>query len=229
MASYSTTFSATENPLSESGAWQDGPGAWGSMQSAAGNSRPAATNTDAATRLNTAAPGATIGADQYAKGTIAADTGNENNLCCRINNSTDGDCYQLSLRGLDGVTKIMKVTDSGSLSFSQLGADIAVDPVNGDLWEFRVTGTSTTTLKAFKGGAQQGTDRTDSTSPFTSGQPGVGHYSLSTTNVGFTDWEGGDLSASVSETPLIGALVLAGIAPGRVVGTLLSPQTTVKI
>lgn len=198
MASYSTTFSATENPLSEGGAWQDGPGAFGSVQSGGGNSRPAATDSDAATRLNTASPGVTVGADQYAQGTIGADTGNENNLFCRINSSSDGDCYQLSLRTLDGAVKVFKITDSGSLGFSQLGADIAVDPLATELWRMDCAGTTTVTIKAYKAGVQQGTDRTDSTSPFQTGQPGVGHYVIAGSNVtfvGFTDWEGGDIAA----------------------------------
>lgn len=92
--------------------------------------------------------------------------------CVRINSTTDCDCY---IAWLDDSTHIIiyKATDTGSFSVSALGATFTVSTVSaGTTIGLSASGTSTVTLELFLNGVSQGT-RTDSSSPYTTGQPGV--------------------------------------------------------
>jgi len=96
----------------------------------------------------------------------------------------------------------------------------------------QVTGSgATVTLKAFYQGVQVGADISDASGSriTAAGQTGIVYY-VANPNGDYDDFSVDDLAAgSVSRTPTIGAATLAGIAPGRVVGTLLTPATMTKI
>lgn len=76
--------------------------------------------------------------------------------------------------------RIFKVTDSGSAAVvTQMGADLhgtEITWAHGDLMEIKAINTDVAevTLTAYRNGTQVGTTRVDTTSPYMSGQPGIG-------------------------------------------------------
>jgi hypothetical protein len=85
----------------------------------------------------------------------------------RMQSTTSGSGYLLYVASITKL-QIFKATDTGTMGFTQLGADITVSTiVNGDTIKFSASGT---TLEAFINGASQGT-RTDST--YSTGSPGI--------------------------------------------------------
>ncbi len=97
--------------------------------------------------------------------------------------------------------------------------------VAGDVIRLEVTATATTVLRVFRNGTEDfadGGSLTDTSSPHTTGQPGIGIVGV---DPKMTAWAGGDLSANTNVTPTVGAATLTGIAPARVVGTVITPVT----
>lgn len=81
-----------------------------------------------------------------------------------------------------------KVTDSGSVSYTKLGASVTVSTMSTPTLKLTATGGSTTTLEGFLNGVSIGT-RDDSSSPYTTGQPGL-HFNAARSINAF---EGADL------------------------------------
>lgn len=94
----------------------------------------------------------------------------------RIASATDADCYDVYV--LNSTTlRIRKITDDGSgegsLSAATQGSNITVTAlVAGDTISISATGTGTVTLEAFVNDVSVAT-RTDATSPYDTGQPGI--------------------------------------------------------
>lgn len=65
-----------------------------------------------------------------------------------------------------------KVTDSGSVGYTKLGASVTVATMSTPTLKLTATGGSTTTIEGFLNGVSIGT-RDDSSSPYTTGQPGL--------------------------------------------------------
>lgn len=94
-------------------------------------------------------------------------------VIARMNSATDIDCY-LVYTASTTILRIYKITDDGAgLNFVQQGADIAISAVGaGDTIGISTSGTTTTTIKAFRNDVEVGS-RDDSTSPWLTGQPAV--------------------------------------------------------
>ena len=193
MASYSTGFDTTEDPLSEGGALIAGPGAYNNCQAASSNLRPSAINSNSAFYLNSPS----IGADQYSQGTYAAATVTQFfGLYVRMASSTDADGYRAQCNTSTGDVTIGRRTDTGTLSTTALGsAYTSTGLAENKVLRLEVSG-STFTLKI--DGVQFGTTRSDST--YSSGQPGADCFSSSTAHNALKDWEGGDLAAAAADS-----------------------------
>ena len=91
--------------------------------------------------------------------------------CVRIQSSSSGNCY--SARCSTNTTiQIAKVVDTGTIAQNALGSAFTVTGlVAGDVIKLSASGTSTVTLSLYVNGTLIGT-QTDSTSPYTGGQPG---------------------------------------------------------
>lgn len=109
---------------------------------------------------------------------------------CKITGGADGgpavrvttnSCYYWTPAS-DG--EIWKYVAPGS--WSKIG-ECNFTITSSDVVRIEATGTTTTSLKVYKNGAQQGTTLTDSSSPLTSGSAGV--YSVGATTL--DDWAGG--------------------------------------
>lgn len=94
-------------------------------------------------------------------------------IMVRVQGVGDGSGYLLFADSLTQLT-IYKVTDSGSIGATPIGASYTVATMLvGDKIKLEATGTTTTTLKAYLNGVSIGTERTDSSSPYTGGNPGT--------------------------------------------------------
>ena len=86
---------------------------------------------------------------------------------------------------------LYKIT--ANLTYSSLGTRSCTSVAN-DVFRLEATGTSTTTLRMFINGVQQGADFTDASSPITSGNPGMFMYRNSGSYpCTLDDFAGGDL------------------------------------
>jgi len=98
---------------------------------------------------------------------------------------------------------------------TQLGSTISNTLANGDTIRFEATGTTTTSLVVKRNGSQLGSTFTDSSSPHTSGQVGIGGSRPS--GIRMASWSGGDLSAPAADlaaTPAAAATATAGLSTG---------------
>lgn len=210
MATASSTFDGTENPLSEGAAWVGGPGAWAPMQKTSGVAHGSSGQSSLARYVGTS-----FGDDQFSRVTFSGTSaGTYPTVNTRINGNTDGDCYaaEVDPGDTDNVA-IYRVSDTGSLSYTQIGSDLILSGniVAGDTFEMQSVGD---THEVFRNGVSAGT-RTDAT--FASGQPGIGSYN---NFPAFTAWEGGDLGSS-EDTPLDaghGAFAVTGQAASFAIG-----------
>lgn len=199
MASASSTFTGTENPLSEGGVWSALSTYWLNPRKANGLG-VATLNNDCARRYNPST--LTFTADQFSEITIALmPTGGQlfYHYCFARMNATAG-CYLLTTSAdISAATlQIWRVSDAGA--YTQLGANITLggNLVAGDVIRLEAVGT-TLTAKVNGVTAPSGT-RTDST--FASGQPGVGGWAQTGSDVLFTSaWAAADIVAGAAPAP----------------------------
>src|SRR6185436_7091677 len=118
--------------------------------------------------------GVTWPANQYAQCRVGVVGGGgvfDAGVVCRMNASGQ-DGYHLNYS--DGASLLLYKVTGGS--FSNIAAR-TVAVVAGDIIRLEVMGTTpTTTLKIFLNGVQQGADVTDSSTPITSGEAGIGLF-----------------------------------------------------
>ncbi len=107
--------------------------------------------------------------------------------------TADG-CYYLA--GSSGSNSIYRFKTGAN--WLQIGAALNITYGATDVVRLEATGTSTTTLKVYVNGVQQGTDRTDSSTPLTTGYYGL--YVAGSTVV--DDWQGGEVAAAATLTQL---------------------------
>jgi len=171
-ASFTDTFIRTDaNPMSTTsssgGTWTTGPGSLTDCIIDA--NRLAGTGFWSGAAV--ASP--TFAANQYSEITLTNSTSQTfQGVYVRMQSASAAG--YLAFCDSDTAIFLYKMTDSGTVDFTtKLGATFTVSTlVAGDVIRLSATGTSTTTLEVFVNGISQGT-RTDSTSPYTSGQPGT--------------------------------------------------------
>ena len=180
MATASSTFAGSENPLSEGGVWVSGIGASLDVQKSAG----VAIGTSAVDFGCGKYVGAAFGADQFSEVVVSAAVSVSCGPVVRIQ-AASAACYLMNWDGGTSVIKIFRVTDGGSLGFVQLGGNISiVAPQAGDRFRLVARGQQ---LEAYINGALIGA-RIDAN--LATGAPGF--FVINTTQ-GFTDWAGGDV------------------------------------
>jgi hypothetical protein len=155
---------ADETPLSGGGNWNSGVGPAAAINL---NSNAAQGPSGSSGLARVATPA--FANNQKSTITLAA-TVIEVAPAVRIQGSADCSAYIAYLYN-DTTVKIFK-TDS-SFGSVQIGADYTISAVAaGNTLGISASGKSTTTLEVFRNGVSQGT-RTDSSSPYTGGQPGL--------------------------------------------------------
>jgi len=176
-----TYIRANESPLSKSGVWTS-PVGNGTITKVDVVSNQAKGNTAAENLAMVNSP--TFPANQRARMTyVGAIYGG---VGVRMTSSSVASGYLLSTANASAL-QVLKITDGGaSESYSQIGADIlpSRNIIAGDLLELEVTGTSTTVLNVYWNQKIIGT-RTDSSSPFTSGQPFLRSFGANAFDSGF--------------------------------------------
>lgn len=187
MASYQSTFTATENPLSESGAWTAGPASWDNIQSTGGTARPTTTG-----GFNNAAfvSTPTFGTNQYSQFDIVVATA-----------ATDqqGVSTRFEATGPDGYLFATNYNVADSFELSRidngagtvLGAAYAITRSTPDT--IRLESNVDVHTPYFNGSAQA--TRSDAT--YSAGGPGIFLYSdIATANSQGDAFDGGDLAAA---------------------------------
>lgn len=155
--------------------------------------------------------GAASGADQYSKAIISGmvSGGHYKGVCARaLLRTGQFGCYAVytDSNSGSGHTEIVKVTNGAG---SVLKA-VAVTFADGDQIEIRCTGTLTVTVALYKNGVLVDSV-TDSTSPWTDGQPGIYAYN---TSIGVDNWDGASLAgASTTLTPTPAQITVSGKVP----------------
>lgn len=196
MASASSTFTGTENPLSESGVWVATSAYWGAVRKANGL---AVVNTggDSARRYT----GVTFAADHYSEITLASVPSGGLlyfHYCMARMNATAG-CYLVTTAADVGPNIIQLYNISNAGAFTQIGTDITT-PSNfaaNDVMRLEVVGTG---LTVKWNGA---TLRTATDSTWASGQPSTGGWAQnSSSNVPFTaSWNAADIVTAGGPLP----------------------------
>lgn len=183
----SSTFSGTENPLSEGGVWSTAPGVWGAMRKANG-AFCTATLTDCASVY-----AAGLTADQYSEITIADVAGAQVMFHYANVRTNASGLYQVTTAADVGPNVLVILRWDAAHGETQLGANITT-PANvqtGDVMRLEVVG-SLLTVK-WNGAIL----RTQSDSTFATGQPGIGgwvHTSGSGVNARLiSSWSAGDV------------------------------------
>ena len=195
MVAASSTFTGTENPLSEGGVWSALGAYWQTTHKANGLGS-AVLNNDCARRYT----GVTFSADHYSEITIASmPTGGQLyfHYCFARMNATAG-CYlyttsaDVSLATL----QLWRISDAGA--YTQLGTNITAGAnlVAGDVLRLEVVGTQ---LTAKLNGV---TVRTTTDSTFSTGQSGAGGWAQTGSDVLYTSaWAAADIVAAVAPPP----------------------------
>lgn len=152
------------------------------------------TNADNTYRYNN-----TAGQDQYSQGVIDNLGGSQSAFCLLLlradTGTTSSNHYKLSVdesSNGNGGTKTFSVYKVTSGTPALIGSTFTSAVSNGDTIRFEATGGATTTLVTKLNGTQIDS-RSDSTSPFTSGQVGIGGAKPS--GIRWASWGGGDISA----------------------------------
>lgn len=192
MAFASSSFTGTENPLSEGGVWTTPSAFWGPCRKANGQG-VGAVNTESSMYYNAV----TFSADHYSEIVLAAvQTGGQlyfHYVNCRMN--TTAGLYNLSTGLETGPNILQMYSVSNAGTFTQIGADI-ITPSNlaaGDIIRLEVFG-NTLAVKVNQGSGMT-TLRTDTDSTFTTGQPGVGGWAQAGSDVLFTaSWTAADIT-----------------------------------
>ncbi len=231
-ASYSTTFPATENPVSEGGNWNGGSTAgstlWGNMRTttnlAFGVSEPTQFGDPTAILTGTWGPNQTV------QGTVKINTTPTGTCCHEIElrlrmtistNSISGYEAYCSVMASDQYCHIARWNGPNGEYCNIEASSPSTYAVDGDILKATVTGTSTTIVTLFKNGTQiaQATDTGGSCSPggaggpFTSGTPGIGVYNNQDSNwnfFGFSSFTATD-GLNTTGAPVISGLVSSGL------------------
>lgn len=158
-----TDSSPIDSPMSDGvSTWDSGPGGLNNIN-IVGNVFVGASSTSGA---RVATP--SIAADQYSQVEREADA---NGFGAGVRCDANGNGYLAYMDGAASVT-FFKVSGNGTV-FTEITPWVSVTALaDGDTLKLTATGTSTTTLELFRNGVSI-TTRTDSTSPYTSGQPWV--------------------------------------------------------
>ena len=212
--SYSTSFPATENPISESGNWVGGSSAggnlWGNVQTksamAFGVSEP--TQFGDPTAILTASG---WGPNQTVTGTVKI-VSTPGSCCHEIelrlrftisaNKITGYEAYCSAVPG-DPYCHIARWNGANGSYCNLENSPPLINVVNGDVMKATVTGTNPTVITLFRKGTQivQATDTGQNCSPggpagpFTSGTPGIGFYDdqdNNWSNFGFSSFSASD-------------------------------------
>jgi len=196
---YSTSFSATENPISEGGAWINGAITgidWGNVQTIAGFSY--GTNLSSQYADPTAVLAGTWASDQEAQATIAingAVSGGAHEVELRLHTTITAHSitgYEINANTNPNDPYIQIVRWDGPLNSWTLLDAHSVGVANGDVLEATAIGD---TITVYKNGIQvlQVTDSTYST-----GSPGIGFYDnvdSNWTSFGFSDFSASNVGS----------------------------------
>lgn len=212
--SYSTSFVGTENPISESGNWVNGGTVgidWTNVRKTPGFAFGTQPGTDPCSAGNGCTDSTAIisgpwGADQTVQATALvpnASTSTSVNEEIELRLRTNITAH--SITGYEIICSVIANSTSGNYiqiikwlgplgSFTSLNG-FTGHCVTGDVFKATVTGTASTVITVFKNGVTIGS-ATDSSSPWTSGAPGVGFFLIGTTgvnaNYGFSDFTATD-------------------------------------
>lgn len=199
-STYSTTFSATENPVSEGGKWINGKAVgldWNNVQTASGNAVAAAFVSgynDPIAVLNT-----DFSPDQFAQGTVHRQSGyspsgsHEVELLLRFRVTAHSARGYEILWGHSGELNIVRWNGPVG-DYTPLGATYGPDigpAVDGDVLRAEIIGS---VIKVYKNGVLVMTGPSNST--WTDGQPGVGFFprdGASLQSYGWKDFTAGSL------------------------------------
>lgn len=194
MAFAASSFTGTESPLSEGGAWALPSAFWGNMRKATG-AGVAAVNTESAMFYNAV----TFTANQFSQLTLAAvQTGGQlyfHYLIARMNTTAGAYILATGLETGPNIIQLYSVSNAGA--FTQIGADITASSnlAAGHVMRLEVVGT-TLTVKMDQGSGLV-TLRTTTDATWATGQPGIGGWAQSGSDVIFTSsWAGGDVGAA---------------------------------
>ncbi len=198
MASASSSFTGTENPLSEGGVWTALTAYWQQCTKVNGLKVDSAVlGNDCAARYT----GVTFSADHYAEITLAAvPTGGQlffQYALCRMNSTAA--CYELTTApDVSSTTlQLWKLDNTGAST--QIGANITIGSsmAAGDVMRLECIGT---TLNVKYNGSLV---RTATDTTLTTGQPGVGGWAQnSTSNVVLVSlWLAADITATNTSLP----------------------------
>jgi len=167
-ASFSDDFNrADADPMSNpasGGTWDAGPGASGPPKIVS-NALASTDGTVRVARVSTPA----FSANQACTGIGVSSNGTA--VMVRIASDSSCSGYMLYFSNLTTL-EFYKVTDSGSISLVKMGASVTVGSMSSPTLKLTATGGATTTIEGFLNGSSIGT-RDDSSSPYTSGQPGL--------------------------------------------------------
>ena len=197
MASASSTFTGTENPLSEGGVWVSTSAYWADMRKLNGLGVAIANSNDTAKRYT----GTTFGADQFSEITLNLVPAGAQlffHYCFVRMNATAG-TYLVTTAADVGPNILQLFAVSNAGAYTQIGTNITLGAnfAANDVMRLEVSGTALTVK--FNGSTVR--SATDST--FSTGQPGVGGWAQSNSDVLFTkSWSGGDLVAAAGAPPL---------------------------
>lgn len=190
MATASTTFAGSENPLSEGGVWVTPTGVSSTVQKVAGAARATAVGADALARY----VGTTFGSNQYSKTVIINVANADGDPVTRLASNTDGDCYGIAADAAPSVS-IFRIDDNGAtLTFNTLGATFTLTVADTDTLALQSVGNS----HVLRYNDRWILQRTDAT--YSGGQPGIDCWYAAGALDGCTDWEGGDVTYPVIDT-----------------------------
>ena len=216
MASASSTFTGTENPLSESSVWDSGPGSWSDVQKGVTAGEVEAT-TGGSCAASYATAAVTFNSDQESEVEIsfqawAAQVVRGGPLVRVQGTGADsGDCY--GFLGDDNVPNIRlyRIDDAaGAIGYTQLGSSVAETPVATDTLKVSASGS---TIKGYRNGTEK-ISQTDAT--YTGGQPGfaIQEGSYPSAGLRFTNWSAADLAGGGSAVHFHDKSIGRGIARG---------------
>lgn len=197
MASASSSFTGTENPLSEGGVWSTLSAWWSTTRKANGLACAVLAN-DCARRYT----GVTFSADQASQVTLQAVPGGGQlwfqYVMCRMNSVAS--CYLLTTAPDVGanIIQLYKLNDSGT--YTQIGTNITLgaNMAANDVMRLEVLGTALTCK--YNGS----TVRTATDSTLASGQPGCGGWvqNAGSDVVIVKDWSATDIVAASGSPPM---------------------------
>lgn len=187
MPQASSSFDGTENPLSESGVWDEA--ALDVLQKLSGRVRPTVTGSTCGASRNSPS----IHPDQFSQATFfypngALGSGSLNSLILARCAALDLSCYGYA-NGSDGANIYDEILEfSSSFGQTQL-LFIGGAPATGDIARIEVEGA---TIRAYRNASLKGTV-TDTT--LSIGRPGLAIFvALAVGNCEMDDWSGGNLS-----------------------------------